>query len=349
MTIVADAYQYVVGVDTHARTHTFAVLDTRTGAVTATDTFPTTPAGFRRAITWITHRVDGLALLAVECVGSYGAQVAKAAGDHGFTVVEPLPVAVGIKQGHGKSDPLDAAWIARSVVGADTSTLRHPRDDGGIRAALRVLVAARDQITADHTRTINMLTALTRTIDLGVDARHPLTTPQIRQIAAWKPRHEPLAEATARREAIRLATRITTIDTDLADNRADITALIHASHAAPLLDHPGIGVITAAVVLTAWSHAGRIHSEAAFAMLAGVAPIPASSGNTTRYRLNRGGDRRLNQALNTIVLTRLRVDPATRAYHDRRLTEGLTPREIRRILKRYIARQIYRELAHTTN
>ena len=111
----------------------------------------------------------------------------------------------------------------------------------------------------------------------------------------------------------------------------------------------GVGPIVAATVLCAWSHPGRIHSEAAFAMLAGVAPIPANSGQVTnRHRLNRSGDRQLNRALHTIVLTRLRLDPSTRAYADRRRAEGKTDREIKRCLKRYIARQLYRHLETST-
>ena len=102
--------------------------------------------------------------------------------------------------------------------------------------------------------------------------------------------------------------------------------------------------IVAATVLTAWSHAGRCRDEAAFAMLAGAAPIPASSGKTVRYRLNRSGDRQLNRALHTVVLCRLQRDERTRAYADRRRAEGRTDREIKRCLKRYIARELYRRL-----
>ena len=107
---------------------------------------------------------------------------------------------------------------------------------------------------------------------------------------------------------------------------------------------PGIGAVTAAVVLCVWSHPGRVRSEAALAQIAGTCPIPASSGNTVRHRLNRGGDRRPNWALSTIVLTRMRADPDTRAYVERRTAEGKTTREIRRCLKRYTTRQIYRTL-----
>ena len=117
-----------------------------------------------------------------------------------------------------------------------------------------------------------------------------------------------------------------------------------ASWRPDLLELTGVGPIVAATVLAAWSHPGRCRDDAAFAMLAGAAPIPASSGKTVRYRLNRSGDRQLNRALHTIALSRLRHDPATRAYADRRRAEGKTDREIKRCLKRYIARQLYRQL-----
>jgi transposase len=111
-----------------------------------------------------------------------------------------------------------------------------------------------------------------------------------------------------------------------------------------LLDEPGVGPIVAADVLVAWSHTSRVRSEAAFARLAGVAPVPASSGQTIRHRLSRGGDRQLNRALHTIILQRRQHDPATQAYIDRRIAEGKTRREATRLLKRYLARHLYRLL-----
>lgn len=126
-------------------------------------------------------------------------------------------------------------------------------------------------------------------------------------------------------------------------NRDQITVLVD-EHAPTLLEMTGIGAITAAIIMTVWSHPGRIRSEAALAQIAGTCPIPASSGNTTRHRLNRGGDRQLNRAINTIVLTRMRMDPATRAYVERRTAQGRTKREITRCLKRYVTRQIHRTL-----
>ena len=125
---------------------------------------------------------------------------------------------------------------------------------------------------------------------------------------------------------------------------SDITQLV-AAEAPRLLELTGVGAVVAASVLIAWSHPGRVRSEAAMASLAGTCPIPASSGNTTRHRLNRGGDRRLNRSLTTITIVRMRVDPATRAYVARRRAEGRTTKEIMRSLKRYITRQLYRTLA----
>ena len=126
---------------------------------------------------------------------------------------------------------------------------------------------------------------------------------------------------------------------------AAIRPLISAA-APQLLDQPGVGPITAAQIYIAWSHHGRCRNEAAFARLGGVAPLEASSGQTTRHRLNRRGDRNLNRALHTIAVTRSRHCPLTKAYIAKRTSEGKTTREARRCLKRYIARQLYRLLQH---
>jgi transposase len=143
-----------------------------------------------------------------------------------------------------------------------------------------------------------------------------------------------------------LARRVQTLTIEATELEKQILAIVR-SWRPDLLDQPGIGPIVAATVLCAWSHPGRIHTEAGFAMLAGVAPIPANSGQvTTRYRLNRHGDRQLNRALHTIALVRKRYHEPIKAYTDRRTTQGKAPREIRRCLKRYIARDLYRLLEH---
>lgn len=200
-------------------------------------------------------------------------------------------------------------------------------------------------VATERTATINALTALLRTVALGIDARSRLTSSQIGQVLSWRARTtDDIATATARSEAIRLAKRVHSLDAELSANQHQMKAMLEASPAAPLLEEPGIGPITAAVAYTAWSHPGRVRSEAAFACLAGVNPIPASSGNTTRHRLNRGGDRRLNRALHMATVSRMQHDPDTRAYVERRQAQGRTRKEIRRCLKRYLARQLYRAL-----
>lgn len=340
---VGDFYRYVVGIDTHAATHSYAIVASPNGALVDQATFPTSQAGLRRARDWIGRRTEGdlgAVLITAEGTGSYGAVLGDVLQDSGYRVVEaPTPHR---ERGRGKTDALDAVMAARSALIVPLTMLRDRRA-GQTQAALQVLTVARDQLNADRLRCINALTALVRSHDLGLDARRPLTSSQISTIAAWRRRDEPLGVATARAEAVRLAKRVTSLEEELADNRCQITALVTAV-APELLELPGIGAVTAAVILTVWSHPGRVHSEAAFAKIGGTCPIPASSGKTVRHRLNRGGDRRLNRALHTIVLTRMRTDPATRAYIQRRLAEGKTSKEIRRCLKRYTSRQIFRTL-----
>ena len=350
MSIVAHTWPFVIGVDAHARTHALAILACPTGELVDEAQFPATAAGLQRAIAWVARRTGGDldALWVIEGVGTYGARLARAAADAGYTVVEAARMNARANRGVGKSDPLDARRIARAVLPLQDAQLRHPRQDDGVRAAIRVLIASRDHISTERTAAINALYALLRVVDLGIDARSTLTTSQVAAIAAWRGRTEDLATGIARAEAVRLAKRVRAADQELSAVTRQMTALLKNSPAAGLLDQPGIGPVTAAIAFAAWSHPGRLRSEAAFASLAGVNPIPASSGNTVRHRINRGGDRRLNRALHMAVLTRMRMDPTTRAYIEKRTAEGRTPREIRRSLKRYLARQVYRQLNAAT-
>jgi transposase len=346
MTIVAHAHPFVIGVDAHARNHAVAILACPTGEVVDEAQFPATVAGLQRAVSWVARRTGGDldVLWVIEGVGTYGARLARVANDTGYAVAEAGRMNARANRGIGKSDPLDARRIAQSVLAVDMAMLRRPRADDGVRAAVRVLVASRDHISAERTGAVNALTALIRVADLGIDARRPLTAAQITAMAGWRARDDGLATAVARKEAVRLAKRVIAADRELAANTKQLTDLLNVSPARVLLDQPGIGPVTAAVALAAWSHPGRVRSEAAFASLAGVNPIPASSGNTVRHRINRGGDRRLNRALHMATVTRIRMDPRTRAYVEKRTAEGRTLREIRRCLKRYLARQIYRQL-----
>jgi transposase len=344
-TTVAQTHSFVIGVDTHARTHTYAVL-TSNGEHLGTEAFPNTHTGRARAIAWAARRTGGDlgALWVIEGIGSYGAQLARQTGLAGYRAVEAGRMGRAGRRGIGKSDPIDARRIAAAVLPLEDEQLRTPRMDEGIRAAAQILLTARDELTRERTRAVNALTALVRIADLGIDARFPLGARKIGEISRWRPREEDLAAATARTEAVRLAKRILALDAEITDNTNRTGELVEASPASALIEETGIGPVTAATVLVAWSHPGRVRDEAAFAALAGVNPIPASSGNTTRHRLNRGGDRRLNRALNVIAMVRMVHHPQTRAYADRRRAEGKTDREIRRALKRYIARELFRAL-----
>lgn len=346
MDIVSQTRPFVVGVDTHARTHTYAVLTASTGQLIATRQFPTSPPGIRRALGWINGLVKGdlATMWVIECAATFGARLARAVADAGYDVVEAARMDARAHHSIGKSDPLDAHRIGAAVLPLPTDQLRHIRADDGIRAALRVLITAREDMSTQRTASVNALTALLRVFDLGLDARRSLTDRQIALVASWRSRKEDLALGVARHQAVRLAKQIRALDAELTGNHSHIDVLVKQSEASALLDETGIGPVTAAIAYTVWSHPGRVHSDAAFASIAGVSPIPASSGNTTRQRLSRGDDRRLNRALHMATVTRMTYDPETRAYVDKRRAEGRTTKEIRRCLKRYLARRIYRVL-----
>ena len=245
---------------------------------------------------------------------------------------------------HGaKSDPLDATRAAREALGREQ--LAQPRTTGP-RAALSVRLAARRsavQAAGDAQRQLHALVIAAPEVlreRLRTRSTHQLVAAcaRLRIRADWD------VETASTAATLRtLARRSRELTTEAADHRQAILVLVRAWRP-DLLTRTGVGPIVAATVLCAWSHAGRCRSDAAFAMLGGAAPIPASSGQTVRVRLNRSGDRQLNQALYTVVLTRLRTDPATRTSADRRRAQGKTHREIKRCLVRYVARQLYRLL-----
>lgn len=343
MTIVAEKYDYVIGVDTHAQTHTYAIINTRTGARQGCQVFPVTVQGMNRAIAWIGRNTEGQVLAAVEGTRSYGATITHALTIAGLSVVEVKPPRKKDRAGVGKTDEIDATAAAMGVLGQDTDRLLLPRADG-IRSALNVLVGSRNRIDAHRTATRNALNALVREIDLGIDARKALSDREIRQISSWRDHPSDTVEQRyARAEAVRLATSILDADKELKANKQALGEL--DEQLAPTLQSQfGFGAVTVAWILVAYSHPGRIRSEAAFASLAGVAPLQASSGNTVRHRLNRHGDRLLNQALDVIARSRMHYDAVTKDYVEKRTAEGLGYREIKRILKRYIARSVFRQL-----
>ncbi|WP_281873289.1 transposase, partial [Brachybacterium paraconglomeratum] len=216
----------------------------------------------------------------------------------------------------GKSDPLDAEAAARTALCTDVEKLAHPRRSGD-RAALRVLLASRSLTDQQRTANKNALTALLRTTDVGIDARKPLTDVQIATIAAWRTGRDEPSHRIFREEARRLAKAIIEQTRSLQQNHQALSVLTETL-APGLQGIPGVGPVTGAILVASYSHHGRVRSEAAFAALGGIAPLPASSGNTSRHRLSRSGDRQLNRAVDVVVRTRMSYDPDTCAYVERR-------------------------------
>jgi transposase len=347
--IVADTYQFVIGVDTHAATHHYAIIDTRTGGLVDDAEFPTHAKGLLRAAAWITRRTGEATagdldrvLISIEGTRSYGAQIAALLAQAGYRVVDaPSPKR---ERGSAKNDHIDAVVAARGSLHKHLDQLADARA-GQTSTTLQILLTARNSMTSERTRAINALNAILRTHALGVDARQKVNRPTIRTIAAWRARkNDNLMLATARAEAVRLTTRILALDVEVDANEQALLELVYDTHPS-LLELPGVGPISAAVVLAAWSHPGRVRDEAAFAKLGGVSPLEVASGTSHEHRLNRTGDRQLNRALHTIADARIRHDPRTRDYLARRAAQGLSKRRIRRCLKRYIARELYRNLA----
>ena len=351
VTDLSDVVDVVIGVDTHVHTHSAAALDTRTGGVLDEITVEATADGYVQLVAFAdTHAfADAHAARrawAIEGTGGHGAGLTRHL-QRGEEVVIELDRPERAKRRNGaKSDPLDAIRAAREALSRDT--LGTPRG-GGDRQALSVLLAARR--SAVHAST----DAQRQLFSLVIAAPEPIRErfrgqklpAMIRTAAGMRLSSRWDVETTTTVVALRcLARRARALAEEAIGHERAILAIVR-SWRPDLLTQPGIGPIIAATVLCAWSHPGRIHSEAAFAMLAGVAPVPATSGQRThRHRLNRHGDRQLNRALHTIALSRIRYDQTTRHYVARRTTEGKTTREIKRCLKRYIARDLYRILEH---
>lgn len=342
VTMLADLVDVVIGVDTHKHTHTAAVITAATGAAAENITVDTDLDGYGELVA-LADRHSGLRAWSIEGTGGYGAGLTRFLAERGELVIELDRPNRPARRNGAKSDPLDAVRAGREALAREH--LAQPRA-AGERAALAVRLAARrsavDASAVAQRQMLSLITASPETIRArfrGLSTVLAITTAAgLRMSPSWD------LETRTYAETLRdLARRTLAMQAEAAAHEKAILTVIK-SWRPDLLDQLGVGPIVAATVLCAWSHTGRCRNDAAFASLAGVAPIPASSGLTTRHRLNRCGDRQLNRALHTIVLSRLRYDPATRAYADRRRGEGRTDREIKRCLKRYVARQLYRQL-----
>jgi transposase len=343
MSMLAELVEVVIGVDTHKDTHTAAVLDARTGGVLARATVTADPDGYAELVA-LADEHAGLRAWAMEGTGGYGAGLARHLAATGELVVELDRPKRPARWAGAKSDPIDAERAARDALAR--TRLAQPKT-GPHRAALQMRLTARRAAVEAAAAAQRQLVAMIITSPESVRGRFRgqttraaiATAAQLRP-GASKADVEVLTALTVLHE---LARRIRFLEAEALGHEQAIRAIVRTWRP-DLLDLTGVGPIVAATVLTAWSHPGRCRDDAAFAMLAGTAPIPASSGKTVRYRLNRSGDRQLNRALHTVTLTRLQRDERTRAYAERRRSEGKTDREIKRCLKRYIARELYRRL-----
>jgi transposase len=343
--MLAEVVDAVVGVDTHRDSHV-AELAGPTGAVIACIQVDNDTAGFARLIGWIAEHAPGPEIVAaVEGTRSYGIGLTRALTAAGLQVLECEQPARKDRRGRGKSDAIDAHLAVLFALRQDSDKLPTPRSDGP-REALRILLAARQEMVTASTGQINRLRALLLS---GDDrdrnaSRAAFTDAALSSLARRRlPADADRLHAVRHAEIRRLALAVREATKALKANRRELHELVEQI-APGLTTRPGIGPVSAAQVVVSFSHVGRVRNDAAFAALAGTSPIPASSGQTTRHRLNRGGDRALNRAIHTIALTRMRTCARTRAYVERRTAEGKTSREIRRAIKRYIARELYRTL-----
>jgi transposase len=342
MTMLADQVDLVIGVDTHKHTNTAAVVRASTGGAIEDVTVPATPEG-HEAIFEMAVGHGGFRAWAIEGTNSYGAGLTRFLRERGERVIELDRPNRTARRGAKKSDPLDAVRSAREALAR--SELGEPRSMGD-RAALGVLLSARRSGVEARTTAQRQIHALVVAAPESLRSRfRAKTTCSVVRIAARLrvgPQQD-LETKTTIGVLRSLARRVLELEAETRAHERSITEIVRAWHP-ELLKQCGVGPIVAATVLCAWSHPGRFRSEAAFASLAGVSPIPASSGLTVRHRLNRRGDRQLNRALHVVVINRIRHDGATQAYIERRRAEGKTNREIKRCLKRYIARQLFRQL-----
>lgn len=332
------------GVDTHKDTHTAAAIDAA-GRMLGSAQFPTTPAGYAALLGWL-RRFGTLVLVGIEGSGVYGAGLAMHLHLAGVAMVEIDRPDRKARRWQGKSDPVDAEAAARAAQAGRRTGVPKQRD--GQVEALRALRVARRSAIAGRADAQRRMKALVVTApDTLRSALRELSNRQLITVcAARRPDRAAAGDpTTATVIALRcLARRHQQLTVEIDELDALIAPLVETINPT-LCALLGVGPdVAGQLLVTAGENPHRLRSEAAFAMLCGVAPLPASSGRTNRHRLNRGGDRQANCALYRIVMCRLRWDPRTHAYLDKRTAEGMSKPEIIRCLKRYIAREVYTAL-----
>ena len=341
MTIV-EARVITGGVDTHADMHVAAALDS-IGGLLGVEEFPVTPAGYARLLGWL-GGFGTVGLVGIEGTGSYGAGLARHITAAGIQVVEVDRSDRQDRRRQGKSDPLDAVSAARAAQSG--RAVGAPKGRDGAVEAIRALMVAKRSARSERVQTINQARSLivTGPDDLRARFAGHTVAALVSELASLRPRPGAVVGYATRIALRELGRRAEFLDSQL-ERLDELIVPLVVGRAPGLLALHGVGPDTAALLLiAAGDHPARLRSEAAWAHLCAAAPIPASSGKVTRHRLNPGGDREANHALWRIVITRMSNHPATRAYAERRTTEGLSKKEIIRCLKRYVAREVYPHL-----
>ena len=337
--ISSRTVQIIIGVDTHKDQHVAVAIDGR-GVRLDEKHVPVAVCGYEELERW-SRSLGQIHAFGIEGTGSYGAGVARFLTDRSYTVIEVNRPDRSVRYRKGKSDPTDAEMAARGVLSGVADAI--PKSGEGEVEMIRMLRSARDSAVKARTQAGNQMKALVVTAPAELrETLDGLTTSALtKRCRNFRPSRLDDPKAAAKYTLRSLACRYRHLSDEVRDLDAEIERLTR-SIAPTLVDAFGVGPTTAATLLVvAGSNSDRLRTEAAFASLCGVNPIPASSGKTNRHRLNRGGDRQANAALYRIVLVRLRYDLRTQAYLRRRTAERMSKIEVIRCLKRYVAREVY--------
>ena len=331
--------EVILGVDTHADTHTAVVIN-HLGQVQGTLVVTTTVVGYQRLVGWA-RSFGELRRAGVEGTGAYGAGLSTVLVAEGVEVLEVDRPNRQRRRKHGKSDPTDAEAAARAVLAGDATAI--PKTKAGIVESIRALRVARSGAVKARTQAANQLGALILTAPdtLRAELRSLTIKQRVLRAASFRPATSADPDQATKRALRHVARRYQVLSDEISDLDDDLAVLVRAAAPRTLTCH-GVGInVAAQLLVTAGDNIERLHSEAALAALCGASPVQASSGKITRHRLNRGGDRQANNALWRIAFNRMTTDPRTRAYATQRTDTGKTRRETIRCLKRYIARELY--------
>lgn len=331
------------GVDTHADVHVAAVVD-QVGRVLGTEPFPADEAGYAGLLAWMRGH-GALARVGVEGTGSYGAGLARYLAAAGVLVLEVTRPDRQRRRRRGKSDAVDA--VSAAVCALSGEGCGTPKSADGAAESIRALRVARAGAVKARTQAANQLRDLITTAPghLRAQLAGVSTARRVRLAAALACGDAADPAEGSKAAMASIARRWLDLDTEVTQLDGELDALVTRVAAPAYLARTGVGPQSvAALIAAAGDNPGRIRSEAAFAALCGVSAVDCSSGKQQRHRLNHGGDRQANSALWRIAITRLRYDPQTQDYYGRRVAAGKTHKEIIRELKRYLAREAYREL-----